>query len=461
MAERIIYRNVVNEKGATLVWCCVLMGVLLGFSSLVVDVGFINHTKADMQNAADAAALAGAKQLPDEGMAEAFATYMTKKNDYEHGVDGVVVSCTRNPDGMHSGWYQVEISKPVNYFFAPILGITDGLVTVNATASYVSPLPLDINGGGQYGINGIQNLSVFGPYAYYSYGDCFSPRWYNNGTTNPQYNANGYNFKLYVPANYSSINGTNILKVEIFDPDTWNIGDAQDAGSGKVDEIRYAPGSPHPQPSSKYTTTRFQLFAPDNTPTNLDDDDLLVEAVYTPGMTSTDMKWVTPSGFQVNLSEWGTGDYRINVKTLDGSSENGFNLRAGPPRATGVPFNPNNGTEVTATGNLPINFNTSGTVDIELGEIPAEAAGFDVYIDKFDTDVGAKSVIYYDDLGNEWPGSLSGDGTWKLDVIHIPEGYAGSSIYAEYQAGSQDTSVWQMYFDGLLPGAPAVLRLVD
>jgi hypothetical protein len=462
MTVRKLFREIIaGDQGSTLIWACILISVLLGFSSLVIDVGFINHLKAEMQKTADAAALAGAKQLPNETQALAFAEDMCERNNYEKNVDGVTITCTRNPDGVHSGWYQVQLSKPIDYFFAPLLGYPNGVVSVHATASYISPLPLDINGGGQYGVNGIQTLSVFGPYGYYTYGDCFSTRWKDNGTDNPQYNDGGYNFALEVPGNYAAINGTNQMKVEIFDPDTWNVGNAPDAGPGKMDEIRPAPGGGHPQPSSNYTTTRFQLYAPDDTPKDLEDDVLIATATYTPASHSTDMQWVTPSGFQVNLSTWGTGRYRINAKTLDGSSENGFNLRAGPPRATGVPFNPNNGTKITATGNLPMNFNTSGTVTIDLGWVPAEAAGFDVYIDKFDTDVGAKSVTYSDDLGHSWPGNLSANGTWRLDKITMPVGYAGSKLHAQYTAGLQDTSVWQMYFDGLLPGAPAVLRLVD
>ncbi|MCD6217685.1 hypothetical protein J7L05_07470 [bacterium] len=452
-----------DEDGSTLVWTCVLTMVLLGFTSLVVDVGFINHQVAEMQKTADAAALAGAKQLPDESMAGAFALDLSEKNGYQDGVEGVQVNCVRNPDGCHSGWFQVQLSKPINYFFAPLLGYDDGVINVHATASYVSPLPLDINGGGNYGFNGIQNLSVFGPYAPYTYGDCFSTQWLNNGDDNPEYNDEGYNFKLMVPGNYAAINGTNEMWVEVFDPETWNIGNAANAGDGRVDEIRSAPGGGHPQPDSRYTTTTFQLFAPDDTPADLDDDVMIAEATYGPGddPTLTDMQWVKGSDWEINLAAWGTGDYRINVKTIDGSSENGFNLRAGPPREEEDEFDSSNGTSITATGNLPMNFNTSGTVDINLGEIPPEAAGFDVYVDKFDTDVGAKTVSYYDDLGNSWPGQLSGNGTWKLDVLTMPDGYPGSTLYAQYQAGSQDTSVWQMYFDGFLPGAPAILRLVD
>ena len=451
-----------GESGSTLAFTAVFAVALFGMSALVLDVGRINHNKADMQNACDAAALAGADKLPDEEAALANAIDLCERNGYVQDENGVNISCLRNPDGAHPGWYQVEITKPINYFFAPVLGFNDGVIRINAAAQITSALPININGGGQYGINGIQNLSVFGPYAYYSYGDPRSTKYLDNGQANPYYNKNGYNFTLDVPGNYSSINGTSQMMVEIFDPETYNVGNATDAGAGKCDEIRDAPGSPHLQPVSKYTTTQFQLYAPDSTPGDYGDDVLIATKTYGPNdKSATDQQWISPSGFTVNLSTWGTGTFRINVKTTDGSSENGFNLRAGPPRATGVEFNSNNGTKVDAIGSLPINFNVSGTVNIELGEIPADAGGCRVYVNKFDTDVGAKSVTYYDDLGHSWPGYLTNNGTWKLDTLTIPEGYPGSKLHASYAAGSQDTSEWEMYFDGYMPGAPAELKLVN
>lgn len=450
-----------HRRGNTLVFTALCGISVMGFSTLVVDAGFLYGEKARMQRAADAAALAGARQLPQETIAESEAFRLAEENTYEDGVGGVVVDGTRNPDGLHPGWYEVEITRPVNLFFAPILGVENSTVRATATASFTSPLPLNINGGGIYGTNGIQNLSVFGPYAQYSYGDAFSPQWLDNGAENPLHNPNGYDFQLKIPANYATINGTNTVKVEIFDPECWNVGNANDAGSGKIDEIRNAPGGGHPQPSNTKTKTRYQLFAPSDTPNDPTDDILIAEAIYgPPTTTATDMKWVTPTGFEFNLASYGAGNYRINVKAIDGSSENGFNLRAGPPLATGGTFNPNNGTMVNAMGNLPINFNVSGTVNIELGDIPAEAAGSNIYVDKFDTDVGAKNVTYYDNKGNTWPGRLSGNGTWKMDVLTMPQGYTGGKLYAQYQAGAQDTSVWQMYWDGGIPGGPSILRLV-
>jgi hypothetical protein len=233
-----------------------------------------------------------------------------------------------------------------------------------------------------------------------------------------------------------------------------------------VDEIRSPPGSPHPGlPSgqSNVTRTRYQLFAPDDTPNDVSDDTLIAEATYGTN-TNTDMKWVTPPGFEIDVTDYGPGNYRLNVKAIAGASENGFNLRAGPP---GYDYaNPANTPELfnahmSAVGLLPTNFNQSGVITTALGRIPSEAATLKVHVNKFDTDVGAKSVTYSDELGNTWSGTLSANGTWKEDVFTVPEDYPGSNLFATYTAGNQDTSVWYMYFEGYLPGQPGRVRLVD
>jgi hypothetical protein len=450
------------EQGAVVVWISVMMVSVFGVSALVIDMGRINALRAEMQRSCDAAALAGAKQLPDEALCKVKALDLSAANGFVDGEDGIEITCKRNPDGIHTGWYQVAIEKPVHFFFAPVLGYTDGIIAMSATATYTTLLPLYISSNsGEYGTNGIMNLSLFGPYAPYTFGDAYSTRWLNNGDENPHYSDHGYDFIVDISDNYVALNGTSIVKFEIFDPDTWNYGDAQNASENGIDEIRDAPGSPHPQPANKYTTTKYELYAPSDTPDDYTDDILLAETLFEPGDNWSDMQWVNLDGWTVDLATYGIGNYRVNIKSIDGSSENGFNLRAGPPLGEGDEFDPYNGTEITASGRLPINFNQSGSVDIDLGYIPSDAAGYTVYINKFDTDVGAKSVTYYDDFGNTWPGQLSGNGTFKLDQIDIPYGYGGGHLYAMYEAGSQDTSSWEMYFDGKWEEGPSELKLVD
>ena len=52
-----------SDSGQTLVWLALGMFVLLGIAALAVDVGKLYGERRQMQNAADAAALAGADEM--------------------------------------------------------------------------------------------------------------------------------------------------------------------------------------------------------------------------------------------------------------------------------------------------------------------------------------------------------------------------------------------------------------
>lgn len=54
-----------NEKGATAVYAAVILTMLLGFAALGVDVNYLYGVRNELQNAADAGALAGASKLFD------------------------------------------------------------------------------------------------------------------------------------------------------------------------------------------------------------------------------------------------------------------------------------------------------------------------------------------------------------------------------------------------------------
>jgi len=614
----------------------------------------------------------------------------------------------QKPTSDHPNWIYVGIQARQPMYFMRVLGFTGFPISAEAAAVYYSFLPMAVNGAGLYGINGIQHLCIFGENGLKTYGDPYSVKWNNDGTPNLEYNPRGYNFTLQVPENYSEINGTNMMKVEIYDADC----------AGGLDEnhtTAYALG--HPPVNGGPTTTTFSVYAPDDTPNNYDDDVMIASWTWTPDMTleDTDMLWWTPPGFNFDTSAYGTGKYRVNVKSGDGCANNVFNVRTGPPLAEkggelkaaqeaavisgtfilqldaydwdnlskakkpinevaividGVPYgnytafaattpndtwatltlnitdkvkssnpvivlndiakfsydgtvadwnndvrnvkvfkdgvlildqpkeydikpvgdveytfkaadnaapvytlefaahdwntagecqvyfnsnllnweaqgltptdgtttysfdvtdfvagdkgyvavidninaegnwyknmvlkkddvqvweyvdstpaeptavpkihkhsglgsdagwgdntqyNPLNGTSTSGISGLQMQFTNSGTVNVMLGEVPPEAAGVSIHIQKFDTDIGAKSVTFWDDLGNTWEGTLSGNGTWMEDVIKMPAGYAGSTLYATYAAGAGDTSTWYMWFENSIAGMPGKVRLV-
>ncbi len=52
-----------NEEGATAIFVAVVMLAMIGMASFAIDIGFIAVTKSELQNAADAAALAAVRRL--------------------------------------------------------------------------------------------------------------------------------------------------------------------------------------------------------------------------------------------------------------------------------------------------------------------------------------------------------------------------------------------------------------
>lgn len=80
-----------NESGQSMVLVALIITVLFGFGALAVDVGNMTYQKSLMQNAADAAALAGAQYLPIATNAKTEASkYIKEKNGLS--TDTVIVN---------------------------------------------------------------------------------------------------------------------------------------------------------------------------------------------------------------------------------------------------------------------------------------------------------------------------------------------------------------------------------
>lgn len=73
-----------NQKGATIILVAVLMTLLIGFSALAIDVGYLYVARNQLQNVADAAALAAARQL---GFIYEGKTYSEQVNYICEGAD--------------------------------------------------------------------------------------------------------------------------------------------------------------------------------------------------------------------------------------------------------------------------------------------------------------------------------------------------------------------------------------
>ncbi len=122
-----------NEDGQSLVAFALLFVVLMGFSALVVDVGFIEVKKAHLQNVVDAAALAGAVDLPDSNIAIKNAKKVAVSNGAEIEKVTVKPGYKGEPTKL-----EVVAHQTLKYTFARILGFNEIEVYSRAVAQKIS-----------------------------------------------------------------------------------------------------------------------------------------------------------------------------------------------------------------------------------------------------------------------------------------------------------------------------------
>lgn len=456
----------VNRRAQALILVAFSIITLLGFFAMIVDVALAFYQKTRMQAACDFAALAAAVTLPTgSGFAQQAALKYANANGFGNGQGGTVVSFQEIAAGAR---VRVTITRPYQPLVAQVVGMRQFQIGAIATAEFIALAPMSIDGNDQ--MNNIQSLGLFGPYAKYGNGDPFSVKYMDNGQLNSSYQADGWNFNITVPASFSGN-----MKVAIFDPDCGNVGGAVDAGAGKLDEMRDPPSYPNGSPGkaakpagyNRATETVYKLYKPDNTPNDYTDDVLVATySIRDPilsGPNQTDMKWVSPSGFTIDTSTLGKGTYRLNVQTVNGSSENGFLLRAGSPSMNfeNPALTPTHQPLVIeAPGYLPLNLNTGGNITPTLGTLPPNpTVPMTVYINKFDTE-GSGGITYKLPNGTTVNGTRAGSNSFAQDSFVIPAGGLGGPIKANYNGNALDTSMWSMWFTGVLTGTNQRARLV-
>lgn len=100
-----------EERGASLILIAGSLMMLLGIAALAVDIGFARSERLDLQNAADAGALAGSFELPDEP-----STARAAAAEYAYlGVDlsaPAGIACGANTECFNSGDFTVRVTTP-------------------------------------------------------------------------------------------------------------------------------------------------------------------------------------------------------------------------------------------------------------------------------------------------------------------------------------------------------------
>jgi Flp pilus assembly protein TadG len=148
-----------DEQGAVLAIVAITLLALLGMLVLTFDLGRGVALKRNMVNAADAAALAAARECGlarGEASATAAADQLIADNNslagrvgpLEFTPDPAVCSGAGNPDPDGHNTVTVTVRVPQEYFFAQIFGFDSGEVVASATAEWTlqlsNPAPLKV-----------------------------------------------------------------------------------------------------------------------------------------------------------------------------------------------------------------------------------------------------------------------------------------------------------------------------
>ncbi|HMJ75949.1 MAG TPA: pilus assembly protein TadG-related protein, partial [Iamia sp.] len=141
-----------RDHGYVLAKFAILLVPLLLMTGLSVDVGYWYNRAADIQKAADAAALAGVVWLPDIETARDHARVAAAKNGFVDGVDGIHL--TIEPAGDRRLRVAIRDDSVGSFFFLSLGGRTIDM-TREGLAEYVLPVPL----GSPYNFFGMGGLT--------------------------------------------------------------------------------------------------------------------------------------------------------------------------------------------------------------------------------------------------------------------------------------------------------------
>lgn len=127
-----ISKIIKTEDGQSSVLAAVALIAITGFAALVMDMGMLYLARSNMQTAADAAALAGAQDLPAVSDAVSSAKRYAQLNGIEVGRTTVVTPYNGDPNQI-----EVVCTRVVKYSFARILGFSGKEVSVRAVAEKI------------------------------------------------------------------------------------------------------------------------------------------------------------------------------------------------------------------------------------------------------------------------------------------------------------------------------------
>ncbi len=308
------------ERGQMLLIMAFAMVGLLVAVGLAVDGGVLFARKAQLDRAADAAALVGVVEYAADGNLTAANTRARQFL----GANGIFVNsettpcsaanwdtndfCGERPDSSGSlpGTirYGVEVRWHSEVYFMQLIGFDTIPLKSKATAEYFPLVDIYTSPTAENGLIRVSNLSIFGENSCVKWGDPRTP--HDGNTINPAPGTNYdelkgvYTFRLTVPkkfyADYPEGNGYQYLRVELFDPD-----DGNQIYDGDNEYQVYDENGIPIDPEGYCADQQLRYLDPDDETTYLPDEtkdwwqnNLLVNACLIPTVETADLNQVPP-----------------------------------------------------------------------------------------------------------------------------------------------------------------------
>jgi Flp pilus assembly protein TadG len=126
-------RAVKEESGQAMVLFALVFVILCGISAFAVDIGRLGLENGRLQTAVDAAALAGARELPNKTAAENAAIHYAQQNGLK--ASEITVTTPYNGD---VNLIAVTSNRTVEYSFAKVIGFSNKALSSRAVAEKTS-----------------------------------------------------------------------------------------------------------------------------------------------------------------------------------------------------------------------------------------------------------------------------------------------------------------------------------
>ena len=186
-----------RQVGQVLVMFVFGLGALFAILAMVIDVGNIWSNSLHVQQAAEAAAMAGVPSMPgDFPTAQTKAIAEAARNGFS-SVGGATVTPAINAESNRR--LDVTVTRTYGTYFMRILGINTVRISRTATAEYTLPVPMG-SPLSAYGDNsGNFWAAAMSQGANRGYGDAYGTYYNPYPTLNNQYDYRGYQYTIDVP----------------------------------------------------------------------------------------------------------------------------------------------------------------------------------------------------------------------------------------------------------------------